>query len=87
MSTAETENGNTNGQCHYDSVDYAFGRGSDARIAGKKWNRNPYLPGTSQSINWSRGWRHVDKHWGEKVEGRWLFMSLPKLATATPDDQ
>jgi hypothetical protein len=60
---------------------WAFGKGSDARLAGDSFAANPYpITGdTREKYYWSLGWLSVDQSWGCLVRGRWPVKPLPPV--------
>ena len=58
-----------------------FNEGSDARLAGKSVNRNPYDKELQFGLwrYWRIGWNHVEDFWGDKAKGRWPVTPLVEV--------
>jgi ribosome modulation factor len=55
----------------------AFNMGSDARLAGKSMDRNPYVERSHSWKYWNMGWRDVNKNWG--AWAKWPVKNLPEV--------
>lgn len=56
----------------------AFGKGCDARLAGRPATRCPYQTNQELASAWRQGWLDVNYHWAQ--DALWAHKDLPEVS-------